>query len=149
MIAPTSDEWFVIRKRDTEPIELYPFHSESEANALYDIASAQWSETFVVRVVRGPKILPSPPSTELLQTRPISSEQTRWRQCGVLFSVEHVCTGDATHGQYDSGPMVCEAFVEVHKKLYPHVADSWRFAGRLEETGDWRPLTVPKTKERG
>lgn len=66
--VPVEDEseWFVIRKRDTEPIELHPFRSELEANAFYDLAAAQWSETFIVRVVRGPKVLPPLLSDQVL-----------------------------------------------------------------------------------
>lgn len=57
---------------------------------------------------------------------------SRFRQCNVIYNVPHECTGDATHGQYDSGPMVCAAFVVEHKKLYPHVAHTWQPCGRLE-----------------
>lgn len=57
----------------------------------------------------------------------------RWRQCGVLIGLPHACTGDATHGQYDSGPKVCANFVVEHKKRYPEVAESCVECGRLEE----------------
>lgn len=44
--------YLVIRKRDTEPIEAYPFAADEqqEALAFYDAASAQWSETFLCLV---------------------------------------------------------------------------------------------------
>jgi hypothetical protein len=44
--------WFVIRRQDTEPIEVYPFVTRAEAEEFYGRASEQWSETYLCRIVR-------------------------------------------------------------------------------------------------
>jgi hypothetical protein len=44
--------WFVIRRQDAEPIEVYPFVTRAEAEEFYGRASEQWSETYLCRIVR-------------------------------------------------------------------------------------------------
>lgn len=50
-VRPASDRWFVVRKRDVEPIEVYSFDRESDAREFYDRAQVQWSECFLTLVV--------------------------------------------------------------------------------------------------
>jgi hypothetical protein len=50
-------EYFVIRKRDDAPIEVYPFRCLADAQEFYEKAALQWSEVFVCRVLSGPAIL--------------------------------------------------------------------------------------------
>ena len=45
------DKWFVVRRRDTEPIEVYSFDLEIDAREFYDRASLQWSECYLTAVV--------------------------------------------------------------------------------------------------
>lgn len=44
----------VVIKRDTDPPEVFPYTSIEDARAFYDLASLQWSESYLVAVVYGP-----------------------------------------------------------------------------------------------
>lgn len=44
--------WMVIRQREIDPPEVYPFADEGSARQFHDKAQIQWSECFLVRVVR-------------------------------------------------------------------------------------------------
>jgi len=44
--------WMVIRKRETDPPEVYPFPDEASAREFHDQAQQQWSDCFLVAVVR-------------------------------------------------------------------------------------------------
>lgn len=48
--------WLVVRKRDIDAPEVYPFDNEKEAAEFYDDASMQWSDTFLCEVKKGPKV---------------------------------------------------------------------------------------------
>lgn len=50
----TPDVWLVVRKRETDPPEVW-IGDEAQMRELFDAARAQWSDTFLVRVVDGPR----------------------------------------------------------------------------------------------
>lgn len=49
-----SGQWLVIRKRETDPIEVFVFDRYDKAAVFFDDAQAQWSDTFLCRVAYGP-----------------------------------------------------------------------------------------------
>lgn len=51
-----SAQWMVLRKRETLPVEVWMFDDEAVAKAAYDFLATQWSETFLCRVLNGPKL---------------------------------------------------------------------------------------------
>lgn len=48
--------WVVVRKRELDPPEVYTFQDEEEAREFYTRAKAQWSDTFLCRVIEGPLV---------------------------------------------------------------------------------------------
>lgn len=46
--------WFVLRKRETDGPELWRFDEHAEAADFFDRAQAQWSDTYLLHVLRGP-----------------------------------------------------------------------------------------------
>lgn len=44
--------WLVVRKRETDPPEVYPFAAEAEARVFHDRAQMQWSDCYLCQVVR-------------------------------------------------------------------------------------------------
>ncbi len=46
--------WLVVRQRETEPPEVYPFGNEVDARLFYDQAQQQWSDTYLGQVHEGP-----------------------------------------------------------------------------------------------
>lgn len=67
--------WLVVQARETLPVDAWQFTDESQARVFYDKVSIQWSETFLCRVVAGPKMLP--PSVPL---HPLEAEIARLRE---------------------------------------------------------------------
>lgn len=79
LARPTSPEmWMVIRKRETEPVEVSQFYAKAEAIAFYDQARLQWTETYLCRVEHGPGTLAQPTSegdeTALATPAPIGAD---------------------------------------------------------------------------
>lgn len=46
--------WLVVRQRETEPPEVYPFGDEVDARLFYDQAAQQWTDTYLCAVHEGP-----------------------------------------------------------------------------------------------
>lgn len=49
--------WLVVRQRETEPVEVYPFDEFADALAFYDKAALAWSDVYLTAAV----ITPGPP----------------------------------------------------------------------------------------
>lgn len=45
--------WLVVIWRETY-VEVTPFVEEDDARAFFDLASLQWTESYLTRVIRGP-----------------------------------------------------------------------------------------------
>ena len=52
--ATASGQWMVVRKRDTDPPEVWLFAGYDDAAAFFSQAQMQWSETYCCRVAYGP-----------------------------------------------------------------------------------------------
>ena len=52
--TPASGPWMVVRKRDTDPPEVWLFAGHDDAAAFFSQAQMQWSETYCCRVAYGP-----------------------------------------------------------------------------------------------
>lgn len=48
--------WLVVRKRETEPVEVTPFENEAPARIFFELAREHWSDTYLCRVVAGPRV---------------------------------------------------------------------------------------------
>ncbi len=53
--ADSSTRYMVLRKRADAPWEVYPPDNEEHARAAYDHLGTQWTATFLVRIVAGPR----------------------------------------------------------------------------------------------
>jgi hypothetical protein len=62
-------QYLVLRHIDYDPPEVYPFVDLTEAEQFYEQASAQWSDVFLLRIMRGPADVCSPEWTEPLSER--------------------------------------------------------------------------------
>jgi hypothetical protein len=78
-LALTGCRWIVVRKREIDPPEVYPFAREDDARAFHDRAQQQWSDCYLTRVVmHGMRQIQQPSdTTETLRAR---AEQTA-REC--------------------------------------------------------------------
>ena len=47
-------KWMVIRKRETDPVEVWQFEEEEDARVQYEQVAPQWTETFLCKIVIGP-----------------------------------------------------------------------------------------------
>ncbi len=55
--------WLVVRQRETEPPEVYPFADEADARAFHDRAQEQWSDCYLCAVVlHGVRQVQAPPA---------------------------------------------------------------------------------------
>lgn len=45
-------KYFVIRKRDDAPVEVYPYDNFDEAEKEYDFLSEQWSDCYFCTVIK-------------------------------------------------------------------------------------------------
>jgi hypothetical protein len=52
--TPSSIPWLVVIKREQESVEVTPFDNEEAARVFASTVGADWSDTFVCRVVKGP-----------------------------------------------------------------------------------------------
>lgn len=48
--------WLVVIKRETDPPQVTPFNTEAEARAYESVHGQQWSDSFVCKVVKGPRV---------------------------------------------------------------------------------------------
>lgn len=48
-------EWIVVQNREGDT-EAYPFDDLVEAGKFYDKASAQWSDTYLCKIIEGPQV---------------------------------------------------------------------------------------------
>lgn len=80
--------WMVVRKRETEPPEVWAFDRYDEAAMFWDRAQTQWSEVYFCRIAYGPSrdemvgerpALPAPPGAAQPEFVPQTSEQLRAR----------------------------------------------------------------------
>lgn len=46
------ERWLVIRIRDTDPPELFPFEDRPDAERFYEKASLQWSGVYLCQIVK-------------------------------------------------------------------------------------------------
>lgn len=49
-----STRWLVVIKRETDPSDVTPFEREEDAREFFDMASAQWTESYLCEVRHGP-----------------------------------------------------------------------------------------------
>lgn len=71
--AQTKPGWMVVRQRETDPPEVWKFDDEREARAFHDRAQAQWSDCYLVSIVKQGAQRDAPSSS------PVVSEGTlRW-----------------------------------------------------------------------
>lgn len=54
MSATQIPMWLVVRQRETEAPEVYPFGDEVDARLFYDQAAQQWTDTYLCQVHEGP-----------------------------------------------------------------------------------------------
>ena len=45
--------YLIVRKRELDPAELYPFEDFDDAWTFYDQARQQWSDTYFCKILRG------------------------------------------------------------------------------------------------
>lgn len=48
--------WLVVWKCETDPTEVYPFAVAADAETFYEEAAVNWSEVYLVEVLRGPGV---------------------------------------------------------------------------------------------
>lgn len=76
----TDPGWMVVRKRDTYPPEVWHFSDEGEARSFHDRAQQQWSECYLLRVVKQGAQLDAAEDTQLADA---DSRYTSARLSGV------------------------------------------------------------------
>lgn len=46
------EQWLVVRIKDTDPPELFPFADRWDAEQFYEMASIQWSGVYLCEIVK-------------------------------------------------------------------------------------------------
>lgn len=82
--------YMVVRKRDTEPFEVTLFATLAEVQSFYERASEQWTETYMLAVMAGPKGCDMashapPPRDSPASPPPVSAAPTCPSGCGGLL----------------------------------------------------------------
>lgn len=89
-------QWLVVRKRETDPPEVYAFDRYDEAAVFFDGAQQQWSDTFFCSVVCGPgDERPSLPASWFCAgAGRREALVTKWRERANLDESIAKCAGD-------------------------------------------------------